>query len=144
MSVTVGGPSRLPDFTVTVLPTRETSTRPRRPCSAWTLMRFWFHPRTMMAPPKLLTDKLEPAGTANVVSVWACKASEATAMAASVISIPIPLGLCHERVDASKQLYLASHGICEVEIQVRVSGIVLQRDARLCDRPIDNSQILPH
>src|SRR5207247_1253105 len=47
-------------------------------------------------------------------------------------------------VHTPQQLHLAPHRVGEMEVQVRVAGIVPQRNARLGDRPIDDGQILPH
>src|SRR5882672_1776966 len=145
-SITEGAPSRLLALMTTVFPTSETSTRPRRPCSACTLMRLSLQPWTVIPPPKLLTERLTPAGTAKVVSVCLCDASATSIAAASVATMfVLLLGPCRSHVvHTPQQLHLAPHRRGEMEIQVRVAGVVAKRDARLGDRPIDDSQVLPY
>src|SRR5690349_15982604 len=145
-SITDGAPSRLPVLITTVLPTSETSTRPRRPVSPCTLTRFSVQPWTVIPPPKLLTERLAPAGTAKVVSDCLCGAS-ATSIAAASVATMFVLLLGSSRghvVHTPQQVHLAPHRIGEVEIQVRVAGVLLQRDARLSNGPIDDREVLPH
>src|SRR6267378_3697226 len=145
-SITDGAPSRLPVLTTTVFPTRDTSTRPRRPASPCTLTRFSVHPWTVIPPPKLLTERLAPAGTAMLVSDCLCGASVTSIAAASVANMSVLL-LGSSRghvVHTPQQLHLAPHRVGEMEVQVSVAGIVPQRNARLGDRPIDDGQIFPH
>src|SRR5213083_2657526 len=125
-SITDGAPSRLPVF-----PTSDTSTRPRRPVSPCTLTRFSLHPWTVIPPPKLLTERLAPAGTAIVVSDCLCGASVTSIAAASVANMSVLL-LGSGRGDVihtPQQLHLAPHRVGEMEVQVRVAGIVPQRNA---------------
>src|SRR5258706_4012772 len=96
-SITEGAPSRLLALRTTVFPTSETSIRPRRPVSACTLTRFSVHPWTVIPPPKLLTERLAPAGTAKVVSVCLCDAPpRATSIAAAsgATMVVVLLGPC--------------------------------------------------
>ena len=87
-STTEGAPCRLPARSVRVLPASEASTLPRLPCSACTLTRFCVHAWTTIEPPKLLTDRLAPAGTAIVVSVSPCTgASETMTAAARIVNM---------------------------------------------------------
>jgi len=88
-SMTDGAPSRLLALTTTVFPTSETSTRPRRPVSACTFTRFSLHPWTVIPPPKLLTERLAPAGTAIVVSVCLCGANVTSIAAASIATMSV-------------------------------------------------------
>src|SRR5438093_366661 len=145
-SITEGAPSRLPVLMTTVPPTIETSIRPRRPVSACTLTRFSLQPWTVIPPPKLLTDRLAPAGTAKVVSVCLCDASATSIAAASVATMSVIL-LGARRghvVHTPQQFHLAPHRIGEVEVEVRVAGIAAERHARLSDRPIDDGEVFPH
>src|SRR6266550_7625353 len=145
-SITEGAPSRLPVLMTTVFPTSETSTRPRRPVSPCTLTRFSLQPWTVIPPPKLLTERLAPAGTAKVVSDCLCGAS-ATSIAAANVATMFVLLLGSSRghvVHTPQQLHLAPHRIGEVKVQVRVAGVLLQRDARVSNRPIDDRKVLPH
>src|SRR6266481_5523416 len=147
-SITDGAPSRLPVLMTTVLPTSETSTRPRRPVSPCTLTRFSLHPWTVIPPPKLLTERLAPAGTAKVVSVCLCDAPpRATSIAAASVAtmFVVPLRPCRGHlVHTPQQLHLAPHHVGEMEVQVRVAGVAAQRHARFGDRPIDDGEILAH
>src|SRR5580765_3177068 len=145
-SITDGAPSRLPVLMITVFPAIETSMRPRRPVSACTLTRFSVQPWTVIPPPKLLTERLAPAGTAKVVSVCLCGASTTSIAAASVANMfVLLLGLgCGHVVHTPQQIHLAPHRVGEVEVQVRVARVVPQRHARFGDRPIDNGKVLPH
>src|SRR5213593_3651007 len=147
-SITEGAPSRLPVLMTTVPPTIETSTRPRRPVSACTLTRFSLQPWTVIPPPKLLTERLAPAGTANVVSVCLCDAPpSATSIAAASVATMSVILLGARRghvVHTPQQFHLAPHCVGEVEVEVRVAGVAAQRHARLRDRPIDDGEILPH
>src|SRR5436309_5823852 len=144
-SITDGAPSRLLASTPTVLPTNETSTRPRRPVSACTLTRFSLHPWTVIPPPKLLAERLAPAGTAMVVSVCLCDASATSIAAASVATMSVLLlGLGGDVVHTPQQLHLAPHRVGEVKVQVCVAGVFLQRDTRLDNRPVDDGKVLPH
>src|SRR5213592_37622 len=100
-SITDGAPSRLLALTTTVLPTNETSTRPRRPVSACTFTRFSDQPWTVIPPPKLLTERLAPAGTAKLVSDCLCDAPAiATSIAAASVAtmFVLPLGSSGEVV----------------------------------------------
>src|SRR6185503_1707236 len=137
-STTEGEPCRLPALIVSVVPTSDASMLPRLPCSACTLTRFCVQVWMTIAPPKLFTDRLAPAGTAIVVSVSPCiGASVARTAAAMVVnmSVYLSLGLCRgDRVDPPQQLQLAPHCVGEVEIQVRVSRIRGERRTCLCDR----------
>src|SRR6267378_5897815 len=145
-SITDGAPSRLLALTTTVFPTSETSTRPRRPVSACTLTRFSLQPWTVIPPPKLLTERLAPAGTAMLVSDCLCGASVTSIAAASVANMSVLL-LGSSRghvVHTPQQLHLAPHRVGEMEVQVCVAGVVPQRNARLGDRPIDDGQVFPH
>src|SRR6266566_285524 len=131
-SITEGAPSRLLALMTTVFPTSETSTRPRRPCSACTLTRFSLQPWIVIPPPKLLTERLAPAGTAKVVSVGLCDASATSIAAASVATMfVLLLGLGGDVVHTPQQLHLAPHRVGEVKVQVCVAGVFLQRDTRL-------------
>src|SRR2546425_8104401 len=147
-SITDGAPSRLLALTTTVFPTSETSTRPRRPVSACTLTRFSVHPWTVIPPPKLLTERLAPAGTAIVVSDCLCDAPpSATSIAAASVAtmFVVPLRPCRGHlVHTPQQLHLAPHRVGEMEGQVRVAGGAAQPHARFGDRPIDAGQILSH
>src|SRR3989449_460651 len=147
-SITEGAPSRLLALMTTVLPTSETSTRPRRPCSACTLTRFSLQPWIVIPPPKLLTERLAPAGTAKVVSVCLCDAPpSATSIAAASVAtmFVVPLRPCRGHlVHTPQQLHLAPHRVGEMEVQVRVAGVAAQRHARFGDRPIDDGEILAH
>src|SRR5436309_8137829 len=145
-SITDGAPSRLPVLMTTVFPTSDTSTRPRRPVSPCTLTRFSLHPWTVIPPPKLLTERLAPAGTAMVVSDCLCGASATSIAAASIANMSVLLlGSSHGHVvHTPQQLHLAPHRVGEMEVQVRVAGIVPQRHARLGDRPIHDGQVFPH
>src|SRR5437899_1151485 len=142
-SITEGAPSRLPVLTTTVLPTSETSTRPRRPTSPCTLTRFSFQAWTVIPPPKLLTERLAPAGTAKVVSVCLCDASASIA-AASVATMSVLLRLGGDVVHTPQQLHLAPHRVGEVKVQVRVARVFLKRGTRLGNRPVDDGKVLPH
>src|SRR6266566_1731855 len=140
-SITDGAPSRLPVLMTTVFPTSETSTRPRRPVSPCTLTRFSLQPWTVIPPPKLLTERLAPAGTAKVVSDCLCGAS-ATSIAAASVATMFVLLLGSSRghvVHTPQQLHLAPHRIGEVKVQVRVAGVLLQRDAQVGDRRVGMS-----
>src|SRR6266487_230271 len=124
-SMTDGAPSRLPVLTTTVFPTSETSTRPRRPVSPCTLTRFSLQPWTVIPPPKLLTERL---AAANVATMF-------------VLLLGSSRG---HVVHTPQQLHLAPHRIGEVKIQVRVAGVLLKRDARVSNRPIDDREVHPH
>src|SRR5216110_2859851 len=118
---------------------------PRRPVSPCTLTRFSVQPWTVIQPPKLLTERLAPAGTAMVVSDCLCGASVTSIAAASVANMSVLL-LGSGRGDVihtPQQLHLAPHRVGEMEVQVRIAGIVPQRNARLGDRPIDDGQVFP-
>src|SRR3989441_3741443 len=145
-SMTDGAPSRLLALTTTVFPTNETSTRPRRPVSACTFTRFSLQPWIVIPPPKLLTERLAPAGTAKVVSVCLCDASATSIAAASVAAMfVVLLGPCRGHlVHTPQQFHLAPHRGGEMEVQVRVAGVAAQRHARFGDRPIDDGEILAH
>src|SRR2546425_5100027 len=147
-SITEGAPSRLLALITTVLPTSETSTRPRRPCSACTLTRLSLQPWIVIPPPKLLTERLAPAGTAKVVSVCLCDAPpSATSIAAASVAtmFVILLGPCRGHVvHPPQQFHLAPHRRGQMEVQVRVAGVAAQRHARFGDRPIDDGEILSH
>src|SRR3989449_10201621 len=145
-SITEGAPSRLLALTTTVFPTSETSTRPRRPVSACTFTRFSLQPWIVIPPPKLLTERLAPAGTAKVVSVCLCDASATSIAAASVAAMfVVLLGPCRGHlVHTPQQFHLAPHRGGEMEVQVRVAGVAAQRHARFGDRPIDDGEILAH
>src|SRR5438034_3829665 len=143
-SITEGAPSRLPGLTPTVLPTSETSTRPRRPTSPCTLTRFSFQAWTVIPPPKLLTERLAPAGTAKVVSVCLCDASASIAAASVATMSVLLLGLGGDVVHTPQQLHLAPHRVGEVKVQVRVARVSLKRGTRLGNRPVDDGKVLPH
>src|SRR5947208_6463628 len=144
-SITDGAPSRLLALTTTVLPTNETSTRPRRPVSACTLTRFSLQAWTVIPPPKLLTERLAPAGTAKVVSVCLCDATATSIAAASVATMSVLLlGLGGDVVHTPQQLHLAPHRVGEVKVQVRVARVFLKRGTRLGNRPVDDGKVLPH